>query len=87
MSDTKERKVQPAVKRPPVTNKVIFFGNHINFLAKSLKDSKPDGVMDMEVWKRVVHTIAHDIQQNNKLFAPARFYESCGMKKSDGVVS
>jgi hypothetical protein len=88
MSDNSERKSRPARRKADqhVPNqKVIFFGNHINFIAKSLKDSKPDGVFLIEAWKRVVHTIASDIQNNNKLFEPARFYESCGMKKDDGV--
>ena len=85
MSDNTDTRSKKAVKRPPGNNKVMFFGGHINFLAKSLKDSKPTGVLDLEVWKRVVHTIAHDIHQNNKLFEPARFYESCGMRKDEGV--
>jgi isocitrate dehydrogenase kinase/phosphatase len=75
-----------ATKQHP-KREVVFYGNHINYLAKSLRDSKPTGAMDIEVWKRVVHTIASDIGRTNKLFEPARFFESCNMKLSDGVKS
>jgi hypothetical protein len=61
--------------------KPTMFGQQINFIAKSLRDSKPDGIFLTEAWKRVVHTVAHDLSKDNKLFEPARFYESCGMER------
>ena len=75
-----KRKASRQPKHP-----VTFYGNHINYMAKSFRDSKPTGVLDQEAWKRIVHTFAHDIQLTNKLFEPARFFESCNMKLSDGV--
>ena len=57
----------------------MFNKNHYTYLAESLKASKPTGVMDGEVWKRVVHTVAHDLGEDNpRRFNKKRFYRQCG---------
>ena len=61
----------------------MFNKNHYIYLATSLKASRPTGVMDAEVWKRCVHTIAHDLGEDNPRFDKPRFYRDCGsMEKS-----
>lgn len=59
----------------------MFNRNHYDYLAKSLKDSKPDGVFDEHVWIRIVRTIAHDLKKDNEHFSFPAFYVACGHKK------
>jgi hypothetical protein len=59
----------------------MFNRNHYDFLAKSLKDSKPTGVMDQETWERTVRTIAHDLKGDNTHFSFPAFYKACGLDK------
>ena len=55
----------------------MFNKNHYIFLAKSMKDSKPTGAMDVDVWQRAVHTVAHDLGVDNPRFDKHRFYRDC----------
>ena len=57
----------------------MFNKSHYVFLAKSMKDSKPTGIMDQHVWLRNVHTLAHDLGENNPYFDKNRFFRSCGV--------
>lgn len=56
----------------------MFNKNHYVYLAKSLKDSKPTDDWGIDVWKRSVHLIAHDLGVDNRRFNKARFYLDCG---------
>jgi len=57
----------------------MFNKNHYVFIAKSLKDSKPMPFnwFNMEVWDKVVYTIAHDLSDDNPYFDEARFLRQC----------
>lgn len=57
----------------------MFNVKHYDFLAKSFKDSRPDGVMDREVWERIVRTAAHDLDHENERFSFHAFYNACGL--------
>lgn len=55
----------------------MFNTNHYKALANSLKASKPTGIMDRLAWMRVVHTLAHDLHQDNPYFKKNKFYAQC----------
>jgi hypothetical protein len=56
----------------------VFNRNHYTYLARSLKAAKPTGSFDQDVWLRAVHTIAHDLGEDNIRFDKPRFFRDCG---------
>lgn len=57
----------------------MFGRNHYVSLARTMRDSKPDSVFDLEAWKKVVYNLAHDLGEDNVHFDKKRFYRDCDM--------
>lgn len=59
-----------------------FFGVQFKYLAKSLKDCRPEeGTHDYALWEKIVRTVAHDLSRTNENFNKAAFFRVSGLKK------
>lgn len=69
-------------KREGRTDNVHFVGRQFKYLAKSLKDTRPEhGTREYEQWEKTVRIIAHDLSLTNENFNKAAFFRVAGLNK------
>lgn len=72
----------PMNKREGKMDNVHFIGRQFKYLAKSLRDSKPEShTREYEQWEKTVRTIAHDLALTNDNFNRAAFFRVAGLNK------
>ena len=59
-----------------------FFGVQFKYLAKTLRDCKPEeNTREYGQWDKTVRTVAHDLSKTNDNFNKAAFFRVAGLKK------